>query len=101
MGNMRLLLLEKVIRLLVGHRSTRRMTLLSLGRRPFHQAGAGQDPILQFKRSIKPTAAAEIVSDKSQRLKMRERERSHHTVIDSPAFKLKYSNLSPVFGWVP
>lgn len=99
MGNMRLLLLEKVIRLLVGHRSTRRMTLLSLGRRPFHQAGVGQDPILQFKRSIKPTAAVEIVSDKSQRLKMR--ERLHHAVIDSPAFKLKYSNLSPAFGWVP
>lgn len=40
---------------------------LSLGRKSFHQAGVGQDLILQFKRSIKLTAAVEIVSDKSQR----------------------------------
>lgn len=67
-----LLLFEKVISPLAGHRSTRRMTLLSLGSRPFHQAGVGQDPILQFKRSIKPTAAAGIVSDGSQRREERE-----------------------------
>ena len=63
--NPRLLLVEERIRLLVGHRSTRRMSLLSLGRRPSGQAGVGQDSILQFKRSIKATAAAEIVSDES------------------------------------
>lgn len=92
MGNMRLLLLEKVIGLLVGHRSTRRMTLLSPGRRPFHQAGVGQDPILQFKRSIKPTAADENCFRQESKTED-ERERLRHTVIDSPALKLKYQCL--------
>lgn len=74
------------------------MTLLSLGSRPFHQAGVGQDPSAPSHKSISSTAGAEIVSDKSER---QERGIAPFTVIDSPALGLECSNHFPVFGWVP